>query len=171
VHTSISVEYCRNCVLFICGRQVRISNSEFLDMYVRVQSRTTIEDSTNIRFAPYVWNAERSPSMPSLAHFDVTKERLVNHKRLASVGLAWIISIIMSRFDLIEDFNWLAFSTPSPNWMIIPEDERTEFPEAILPEVEVPTGKPNSYEPMEPEEIQFPGIEEGLNMTGTVFPV
>jgi hypothetical protein len=35
---------------------------------------------------------------------------------------------------LIEDFNWLAFSTPSPNWSTVPKEDRVEFPEAKLPE-------------------------------------
>jgi len=136
VHTSILVEHCRNCVFFLCGHQIRISNSEFLDLYVRVKSRTTLERSTDIRFAPYYWNQYRSPDLTYLAHFDHTIER----------------------FDLIEDFNWLAFSTPSPNWSTIPEDERTEFPETQFPEPESNTPENSKLDAS--NEIQFAGTFE-----------
>jgi len=168
VHTTILIEYCRNCVFFLVGPQLRITNSEALDMFTRVKTKSILEESTNIRFAPYRWSYKRSDELQYLVQFDKNNER----------------------FDLIEDFNWLAFSTPSPNWLPIPEEERYEFPEAELPEKEISNYTDGSKSLENPTTvhnetlIQFPGAEdlseEGavqyqdngtMKFTGAVFPL
>jgi len=110
VHTSVFVDECSNCVFFLCCQQLRTHSSEDLDIYLRVRSRAIIEDCKKIKFAPYNWNHARSEELHRLAEIDVHLER----------------------FDCVDDFNWLAFSTPSPNWTIIPEEERIAFPPEIL---------------------------------------
>ena len=33
----------------------------------------------------------------------------------------------VNNWDKVDDFNWLALDKPSPNWTVLPEDERTDF--------------------------------------------
>jgi hypothetical protein len=106
VHTSVFVDECVNCILFLCCQQLRTHSSQDLDIYLRVRSRAIIEDCNKIRFAPYSWNHPRSEELHRLAEIDVNLER----------------------FDCVDDFNWLAFATASPNWKILPEEERIPFP-------------------------------------------
>jgi hypothetical protein len=145
VLTSVLVEECRNCVLFICCKQFRANSSEYLDVYLRVESKAIISDSSKIRFAPYKWNHEKSAELHRLAEFDSTEER----------------------FDLIDDFDWLAFSTPSPNWEIIPDEERKLFPDPELPEKEEVSMTPGGAG-YQDSEIQFadPGGDTGKKKLG-----
>lgn len=181
VQGSIVLESCKNCVFFLCAQQVRIRNSESLDLYVRVKCRSTLEDSTDIRFAPYEWDPERNPTMKSLAHFDQTVERLEKYNIQSDTILrpkfkdAFYSSC---RFDLIEDFNWLAFSTASPNWGAIPKEDRAEFPETELPETAVSVSDRADQSGNEQEDLfQFLGTDEPVvrrnketEFAGGVFP-
>jgi len=102
VFTSIFIEDCRDCVFFLSCQQLRVHSSETLDIYLRVRARAVIEDCSRIRFGPYTWT----------------------HPKSAQLHLETEINENMERFDCIDDFNWLAFTTPSPNWAIIPPAER-----------------------------------------------
>ena len=69
------------------------------------RSRAIIEDCSAARFAPYALKYSDLD-----AHYAQTQlDRAVNN------------------WDNVDDFNWLASDKASPNWTLLPEDERKEF--------------------------------------------
>jgi len=102
VQTSVFIENCKNSTFYICCQQLRTHSSEKIDIYLRVSSRAIIEDCHNIRFGPYVWNHPKTFEFHAKAGIDQNLER----------------------FDAVDDFNWLSAESKSPNWMIIPTEER-----------------------------------------------
>ncbi|XP_075908140.1 tubulin-specific chaperone C [Petromyzon marinus] len=101
VATSVFLDDCKGCKVVVACRQFRAHRSEDTDFYVDVASKAIIEDCVRVRFAPY------NLSYPGLdGHF--------KDARMEGHGQTW---------NGINDFNWLA-DVPSPNWSMIPEDER-----------------------------------------------
>ncbi|KAI1887094.1 hypothetical protein AGOR_G00202580 [Albula goreensis] len=82
--------------------KLRTHNTTDTQVYLHVTSRAIIEDCTRLGFAPFNW------SYPGIdADFEVSgldKDR--------------------NNWNQVDDFNWLAVGTPSPNWSVIAEPER-----------------------------------------------
>ncbi|XP_067010044.2 tubulin-specific chaperone C [Anabrus simplex] len=102
VATSIFVDDCTNCTFILACQQLRVHNTKHCDFYLHVTSRAIIEDTTEVRFAPYNWKYENISQHFQLAGLDMNR----------------------NNWDLVDDFNWLASDKPSPNWHIMKEDEQ-----------------------------------------------
>lgn len=81
-------------ILVVASRQVRMHDCKNVDVYLHCASRPIIEDCNNIRFSP----------IPD-CHMTASEETVPNH------------------WDEVDDFKWLK-SEHSPNWKILPEEER-----------------------------------------------
>ncbi|XP_030611444.1 tubulin-specific chaperone C [Archocentrus centrarchus] len=102
VSSSVFVDNCRNSVLAFPCQQLRTHNTTDTQVYLHVTSRAIIEDCRGVSFAPFSW------SYPTLEE-DFTVSGLDRARN------NWI---------QVDDFNWLAAGTPSPNWTVIPETDR-----------------------------------------------
>ncbi|PNF16736.1 Tubulin-specific chaperone C [Cryptotermes secundus] len=101
VARSVFIEDCVDCTFILACQQLRIHNTKHCVMYSHVTSRTVIEDSTQLGFAPY-----------SLKY-----ENMEHHFKIAG------LDININNWNLVDDFNWLASDKPSPNWHILKADE------------------------------------------------
>jgi len=86
-----------NVVLVVACRQLRMHNANNVDVYLLCPSRPIIEDCAKIRFAP------------------LGKEGL---------GSIWG-AVEQNMWNQVDDFKWLK-SEHSPNWEVMPEQERVE---------------------------------------------
>eukprot|EP00958_Prasinococcus_capsulatus_P025525 scaffold4372_cov397-Prasinococcus_capsulatus_cf.AAC.9 len=86
-------------------RQLRIHDSRETDFYVRMRSRPIIEATSGARFAPLTCVSKDMEMVLSQAGHDAQEAE--------AQGL----------WRTVDDFLWLK-STPSPNWTVLPEDER-----------------------------------------------
>ncbi|KAL0547202.1 hypothetical protein IC582_017130 [Cucumis melo] len=91
------------CTFAMASHQIRIHNAKNSDFYLRVRSRPIIEDSSSVRFAPY------------RVSYEGIEEDLTD----ASLGVE------TGNWENVDDFLWLR-AVPSPNWSILPEDERID---------------------------------------------
>ena len=94
--TSILVANCKKCLFRICGQQIRIHGSTECDFYIHVTSRAIIEDSKQIRFAPFDWT------------YDEINEDFVSAK----------LDPNTNNWQQIDDFDSLS-DKPSNNWSFI----------------------------------------------------
>ncbi|NXF08135.1 TBCC protein, partial [Smithornis capensis] len=102
VSTSVLVDGCSGCLLALACQQLRTHRTRGCRFFVQVTSRAVIEGCTGVSFAPYSW------SYPGIeADFE-------------SSGL----DRGSNNWNLVDDFDWLATDKPSPNWRVIPEQER-----------------------------------------------
>ncbi|XP_018604687.1 tubulin-specific chaperone C [Scleropages formosus] len=102
VSGSVFVDRCSGCTLAFPCQQLRTHNTTDTRVYLHVTSRAIVEDCSGVSFAPFSWSYEGMD-----AHFEASGlDRGKNN------------------WDKVDDFNWLAADTPSPNWSIIPEAER-----------------------------------------------
>lgn len=102
VSSSVFVDHCRNSTLAIPCQQLRTHNTKDTQVYLHVTSRAIIEDCHGVSFAPFSW------SYPTLEE-DFTVSGLDQDR---------------NNWSQVDDFNWLAAGTPSPNWTVIPEADR-----------------------------------------------
>ncbi|KDR17688.1 tubulin-specific chaperone C [Zootermopsis nevadensis] len=102
IATSVFVDDCKDCIFIVACQQMRIHNTKDCDFYLHVTSRAIIEDSTQVRFAPYNWKYEN----------------MENHFKIAG------LNININNWNLVNDFNWLASDEPSPNWCILKDVEK-----------------------------------------------
>ncbi|NWQ74299.1 TBCC protein, partial [Columbina picui] len=102
VSTSVMVDGCSDCVLVLACQQLRTHRTRGSRFYVQVTSRAVIEDCTDVSFAPYAW------SYPGI------------ERDFESSGL----DRSRNNWNKVDDFDWLAADRPSPNWSLIPEQER-----------------------------------------------
>lgn len=102
VSSSIFVDHVSGCTFAFPCQQLRTHNTTDTQVYLHVTSRAIIEDCSGVSFAPFNW------SYPGIdADFEVSG---LDRGR--------------NNWTLVDDFNWLAADTPSPNWTLIPESER-----------------------------------------------
>lgn len=101
---SVFADKCIDSTLVLACQQLRVHNSKDAKFYLHVTSRAIIEDTTSVLYAPYNWNYD-------------TLEKDYKESGLDRSKNAW---------DDIDDFNWLAHDKHSPNWGLLPEDERVE---------------------------------------------
>ncbi|KAM4715570.1 tubulin-specific chaperone C [Anableps anableps] len=102
VATSVFVDHCSNSVLAFPCQQLRTHNTTDTEVYLHVTSRAIIEDCQGVSFAPFCW------SYPTLDQ-DFSASGLDRNR---------------NNWSQVDDFNWLAAGTPSPNWTVIPEGDR-----------------------------------------------
>lgn len=102
VSSSVFVDQCKNSTLAFPCQQLRTHNTTDTQVYVHVTSRAIIEDCHGVSFAPFTW------SYPTLDE-DFTASGLDKD---------------CNNWSKVDDFNWLAAGTPSPNWTVIPEADR-----------------------------------------------
>ncbi|ERN08722.1 hypothetical protein AMTRI_Chr11g99290 [Amborella trichopoda] len=98
---SVLIEEVENCIFMLPSHQIRIHNAKVTDFYLRVKSRPIIEDSSGVRFAPYCKSYEGLD------------------EELHECGLGEETG----NWANVDDFKWLR-AVQSPNWSIIPEEER-----------------------------------------------
>lgn len=102
VSSSVFIDHCRNSTLAFPCQQLRTHNTTDTQVYLHVTSRAIIEDCRGVSFAPFSW------SYPSLEE-DFGVSGLDKNR---------------NNWNQVDDFNWLAAGTPSPNWTVIPEADR-----------------------------------------------
>ncbi|XP_053197222.1 tubulin-specific chaperone C [Scomber japonicus] len=102
VSSSVFIDHCKNSTLAFPCQQLRTHNTTDTQVYLHVTSRAIIEDCRGVSFAPFSW------SYPSLEE-DFSVSGLDKNR---------------NNWNQVDDFNWLAAGTPSPNWAVIPEVDR-----------------------------------------------
>ncbi|KAF6165914.1 hypothetical protein GIB67_012811 [Kingdonia uniflora] len=98
---SILIEEVEGCLFVLASHQIRIHHAKGTDFYLRVRSRPIVEDCNGVRFAPYVLDYEGI-------------ERDLKESSLDEETGNW---------ENVDDFKWLR-AVQSPNWSILPEEER-----------------------------------------------
>lgn len=102
VSSSVFVDQCKSSTLAFPCQQLRTHNTTDTQVYLHVTSRAIIEDCRGVSFAPFTW------SYPALEEDFATSG--LDHER--------------NNWSQVDDFNWLAAGTPSPNWTVILEADR-----------------------------------------------
>ncbi|KAH3845218.1 tubulin-specific chaperone C-like [Dreissena polymorpha] len=102
VSGSIFIRECTNCVFAVPCQQLRIHSTTETKFFIHVTSRAIIEDCSKVSFGPYNW----------------TYPNIIDHYKVSGLDKN------RNTWDDIDDFNWLAADQRSPNWSLIPEDER-----------------------------------------------
>ena len=115
VHGSCFVEKCSSCTFAIASRQMRIHDTEDVDFYLRVLSGPIIEHCARVRFAPY---AVTYPFLDA-----ELKEAGMPAEEPDPVAGIW---------SQVNDFRWLK-TERSPNWSLVPNDERLEGAKFAIP--------------------------------------
>ncbi|XP_043819807.1 tubulin-specific chaperone C [Dromiciops gliroides] len=103
VSTSVFLDDCVGCVLAVACQQLRTHRTRDTRIFLQVTSRAIVEDCSGVQFAPYSW------SYPGIDR-DFEGSGLDRSK---------------NNWQIVDDFNWLARGVASPNWSILPEEERT----------------------------------------------
>lgn len=104
VSGSIFIRECKNCTFVAPCQQLRIHTTTDTRFYIHVTSRAIIEDCSTVSFGPYNW-----------AYPDIEK-----HYEISGLDKS------RNSWDDIDDFNWLAVDKHSPNWSLIPANERNQ---------------------------------------------
>jgi len=81
-----------------------IHDSIATDFYIYVTSNAIIETCKQLRFAPLTLNSLLLKKSFEIASFDESNDN----------------------WKIINDFDWLSFYEPSPNWCKISEEERDQ---------------------------------------------
>uniref|UniRef100_A0A672H9S0 Tubulin-specific chaperone C n=1 Tax=Salarias fasciatus TaxID=181472 RepID=A0A672H9S0_SALFA len=102
VSSSVFIDQCRNSTLAFPCQQLRTHNTTDTQVYLHVTSRAIIEDCHGVGFAPFTW------SYPTLEE-DFAVSGLDRQR---------------NNWSQVDDFNWLAAGVPSPNWTVIPDEDR-----------------------------------------------
>lgn len=102
VSSSVFVSDCQNCVFVIACQQLRTHSTVHSKFYLHVTSRAIIEDCSDIYFAPYNLQYDNQDEHYKESGLDKTK----------------------NNWHDVDDFNWLASDAHSPNWSILPAEER-----------------------------------------------
>ena len=102
VSGSVFVDHCSDSTLAVACQQLRTHHTTATRVYLHVTSRAIVEDCNGVGFAPFTW------SYPTL------------DRDFEASGL----DRARNNWDQVDDFNWLAAGTPSPNWTVIAEEDR-----------------------------------------------
>lgn len=120
VEGAVHVTGVSDAVLVVASRQVRIHECEGVDFYLHCSSHPIIEDCRNVRFAPVPGCHVRailllpSPLSASLVWAGANAEKTPPWSETHE-----------NQWDQVDDFKWLK-ADHSPNWSVLPEDERLE---------------------------------------------
>lgn len=109
VSSSVFVDQCTDSTLAVPCQQLRTHNTSAAQIYVHVTSRAIIEDCHGVRVAPFTW----------------TYPGIEEHFKISGLDPE------RNNWEQVDDFNWLAAGTPSPNWTVIPESERMSSWESV----------------------------------------
>ncbi|XP_028803724.1 tubulin-folding cofactor C-like [Neltuma alba] len=109
---SILIEEIEGCIFVMASHQIRIHHAKRSDFYLRVRSRPIIEDSSSVRFSPYCLTYEGI-------------EEDLQHASLDNETGNWAN---------VDDFKWLR-ATQSPNWSILPENQRIKIVDISTQEI------------------------------------
>lgn len=101
---SVLIEDVSDSLFMLASHQIRIHQAKATDFYLRVRSRPIIEDSNGVRFAPY------------RLIYEGIEEELKESALEEETG----------NWAHVDDFKWLR-AIQSPNWGLIPEEERLEI--------------------------------------------
>ncbi|XP_059180681.1 tubulin-specific chaperone C [Centropristis striata] len=104
VSSSVFVDHCRNSTLAVPCQQLRTHNTTDTQVYLHVTSRAIIEDCRGVSIAPFSWSYPNLEEDFAVSGLDRDRDR--------------------NNWSQVDDFNWLAAGTPSPNWTVIPEADR-----------------------------------------------
>ncbi|CAB1419409.1 unnamed protein product [Pleuronectes platessa] len=102
VSTSVFVDHCKNSTLAFPCQQLRTHHTTDTQVYLHVTCRAIIEDCQGVSLAPFSWSYPTMDADYAVSGLD--RDR--------------------NNWSQVDDFNWLAFRTPSPNWSVIPEADR-----------------------------------------------
>ncbi|XP_069811037.1 tubulin-specific chaperone C [Dendropsophus ebraccatus] len=102
VASSVFVDNCTDCLFTFPCQQLRTHSTKDSRFYLHVTSRAIIEDCSRLHFAPFTWSYPNIQQDYELAGLDQSR----------------------NNWDQVDDFNWLAMGAKSPNWNIIPEEDR-----------------------------------------------
>jgi len=105
VQTSVFIENCQGCTFVLGCQQLRTHATTDSKFYLKVTSKGIIEDCKGLQFAPYT----------------LTYPQLGQHMKVSG------LSTEVNNWDKIDDFNWLYSGKQSPNWSILPQDQRQDF--------------------------------------------
>mmetsp|Transcript_10036 Transcript_10036/g.25574 ORF Transcript_10036/g.25574 Transcript_10036/m.25574 type:complete len:368 (+) Transcript_10036:58-1161(+) len=105
----------QDCLLHVPSHQVRIHSTTGTDFYLRVRSNPIIEHSSGLRVAPCAF--DDWPGARTL---------------LAGAGLAPDDDDVVGKWRQVDDFGWLR-AVQSPNWAVLPEEERQPADAAVEP--------------------------------------
>ena len=101
---SVFADRCVDSTLVLACQQLRVHNTKDTKFYLHVTSRAIIEDTTRVLYAPYNWKYDGLEQHYEQSGLDRSKN-------------GW---------NDVDDFNWLAHDQHSPNWGLIPEEERVQ---------------------------------------------
>lgn len=102
VSSSVFIDECSGSTLGFACQQLRTHNTTDSQIYLHVTSRAIIEDCRGVRFAPFNWTYDGMDGDFTVSGLDPNR----------------------NNWSQVDDFNWLAAGTASPNWTVIPEAER-----------------------------------------------
>lgn len=102
--TSIFVENCKDTIFVCASQQLRIHDTVATDFYIYVTSSAIIENCKQLRFAPITLNSPLIKTTFEAANLDESN----------------------NNWKVINDFDWLSSYEASPNWCVIPEEERNQ---------------------------------------------
>ncbi|XP_063077669.1 tubulin-specific chaperone C [Engraulis encrasicolus] len=111
VSSSVFVDQCSGSTLAFPCQQLRTHNTKDTRIYLHVTSRAIIEDCQGVSFAPFTWTYSNLDADFAVSGLDRNR----------------------NNWDQVDDFNWLAAGTPSPNWTVIPENDRKTSWDELLP--------------------------------------
>lgn len=102
VASAVFVEGCKGCTFRVACQQLRVHDSRRCQFQVHIQTRSIIEDSTELLFGPYdfVYDGDEHDWAASCL------DRVVNN------------------WNRVDDFNWLTLDKPSPNWQLIEDVDK-----------------------------------------------
>ncbi|KAG8071055.1 hypothetical protein GUJ93_ZPchr0006g45064 [Zizania palustris] len=103
VFGSVLIENVEHCTFVMAAHQIRIHEVRATDFYLRARSRPIIEDCSGVRFAPH-----------ALKYKGIEDD-------LRDAGL----EEETGNWANVDDFKWLR-AVQSPNWCLIPEEERLQ---------------------------------------------
>lgn len=105
IATSIFIDECNNCSFILACQQLRVHKTKSSQFYLHVTSRAIIEDCSKVGFAPYL----------------VQYDKKLEHFKMAG------LDIKENNWSIVNDFNWLRRDEHSPNWFVIPEEDRKQW--------------------------------------------
>jgi hypothetical protein len=106
----------KNSIIVVTARQVRIHECKNVDIYLYCASHPIIEDCSGMRFAPIPATYVSPPYADNLLQPILT--RGVYDTQTTEED-----DPTKNQWDQVDDFKWLK-TEHSPNWSILPEDER-----------------------------------------------
>ncbi|KAG0590136.1 hypothetical protein M758_1G073200 [Ceratodon purpureus] len=118
VTASVLIDDVEGSTLMLASQQIRIHSTKNTDFYLRVRSRPIVEYTSSVRFAPYAF------------HYPGIEDALQAANLQEETG----------EWENVDDFRWLR-AVQSPNWSILPPDERVSVDHKDVSEK---TRKPNS---------------------------